>query len=477
MPNVTITVGTEKRFALPKHQFMQLMEPLGSTDGSVDASWNFETDDWMEAFIAASKDLGPTMIRWPGGCLSSYYHWREGIGPFEKRPLMHNILWGGMETNRVGTHEYIDYCRRIGADPLIGINFESDGRENWATFRGLDRRGTLDETLQWIDYCNNPGNSERKANGAEAPFDVRFWQIGNETSYDPNGFDVETASARTKVFAQAIKGADRDLKLLGWGCSGWAPRMLEVAGEHLDYIAFHHHFSSGIDNNPLSWTDYLKDPEVTWTHLLHGYKSTEKRIAEMREQVSGHDVKLAMTESHFGTGGRNRSEVLATWAAGVAYARVLNVHERNGDLLEIATLADFVGTRWSTSAIIVEYPYRISYLMPVARIMSMFRKGRGTHELDANSSSEALDVTASVDGSKIYLHVVNTRFADPVTATFDLGGKSAKSGVARTLALDPMFHFNRMNVDEAKPTESKITDPRAPWTFPAASVTVVELEV
>ena len=72
---------------------------------------------------------------------------------------------------------------------------------------------------------------------------MRLWQIGNETSYDRNGFDCETAAKRTVEFARAMRKEDPAIQLIGWGDSGWAKRMLEIAGEHLQYLAFHHMFN------------------------------------------------------------------------------------------------------------------------------------------------------------------------------------------------------------------------------------------
>ena len=71
-----------------------------------------------------TKELAPTLLRW-GGCFCSYYRWKEGVGPRNRRPPMVNLLGGGIDNNQVGTHEFVDFCRRTGADPLIVVNFEA----------------------------------------------------------------------------------------------------------------------------------------------------------------------------------------------------------------------------------------------------------------------------------------------------------------------------------------------------------------
>src|SRR5215471_3158552 len=101
-----IVLDPTPQFEISPHLYMQFMEPLGVTDRSVEAAWDYNRDDWRQDFVETTKDLAPGMMRF-GGLFSRYYKWREGVGPPEKRPLMRNYVWGGKETNRVGTHEFV----------------------------------------------------------------------------------------------------------------------------------------------------------------------------------------------------------------------------------------------------------------------------------------------------------------------------------------------------------------------------------
>jgi alpha-L-arabinofuranosidase len=481
-----LTVDPRPTFDLSPYLFMQFMEPLGLADGSVEAAWDFLHDRWREDLVEVTRELAPTLIRWPGGCFASYYRWKEGVGPRSRRKPMLNLCWGGTETNQVGTHEYIDFCRRVGADSLTVVNFESDGRKQWAhPSKGGVRSGSPREAAAWVDYCNNAKSPLRRRHGAREPFNVRLWQIGNETSYDPNGYDAETAARRTVAFARAMRRADPDIKLIGWGEwrreTGGTRRMLEVAGEHLQYLAFHHGIRSTLPDSPLEWDEYRKDPARTWEHLMSAYRSTEEKLGRMREEVAGFPVTLALTESHFSAPGRHRSEVLASWGAGVAYARVLNVHIRNGDLLKIATMADFCGTSWMTNAVMI--PRGGAYMMPVARVMALARRHIGTKALTVLDAPPNLDVTASRKGKRIYLYVVNTSATEAVEAHLAVPGMSITSGRAFQIADDPMRQIDQRNPDLFSPTEHQLParasqgTTGALWTFPPASVTAVELEV
>ena len=474
-----LSVDPKGLFDLSPYLYMQFMEPLGTTDGSVEAGWDFERQCWREDLVEAASELAPSLLRW-GGCFSSYYRWKEGVGPRSRRRPMLNLCWGGVETNQVGTHEFVEFCKRIGADPLVSVNFESDGRKQWAQPAGGGVRSAGPaEAAAWVDYCNNPSNALRRRNDVDEPFGVRLWQIGNETSYDPNGYDCKTAARRTVAFARAMRKADPDISIIGWGDSGWARRMLEVAGEELQYIAFHHHFDSGLENSPLEGTEYRKDPELTWRHLMNAYKSTEERIRQMRDEVSGSGIGLALTESHFGLRGRNRCDVLSTWAAGAACARILNVHARNGDVLKIATLADFCGTRWMTNAVMIPTPRRrrnVCYLMPVARVMALYRKHTGEKAIAVTAAPAELDVAASRTGKRVFLHVVNTSRNKGVRCRLQVDGMRIVSGKAFEIADDPEREIDGTPPDLFSPKEREVSA-QSDWVFPEASVTAVELVV
>ncbi len=129
-------------------------------------------------------------------------------GPRDKRPAMLNLLWGGIESNQVGTGEFVELCRLAGAEPLICVNFESDGRQQYVKVKDSVRTADAREAAEWVAYCNDPDHRDRKAHGRAAPWNVRHWQIGNETSYDKNGFDLETAARKTVEFARAMRAAD-----------------------------------------------------------------------------------------------------------------------------------------------------------------------------------------------------------------------------------------------------------------------------
>lgn len=120
------------------------------------------------------RELQPPVIRWPGGCFAETYNWRDGIGPREQRPVTVNWWYmndGRYESNQVGTHEFMDFCKLVGAEPYFALNATAT---------------TVLEGRNWIEYCNMPQGTttlakEREKNGSPEPFNVKYWGLGNES--------------------------------------------------------------------------------------------------------------------------------------------------------------------------------------------------------------------------------------------------------------------------------------------------------
>jgi alpha-L-arabinofuranosidase len=474
-----IQVDPAPLFELSPYLYMQFMEPLGATDGSVEAAWDHARDQWRDDVLEVTRDLAPPMMRW-GGIFADFYRWREGVGPRDKRPSMLNLLWGGIESNQVGTGEFVELCRHVGAKPLICVNFESDGRTQYMKVRNSVRTADAPEAAAWVAYCNDPDNRERKDHGRAAPLDVRHWQIGNETSYDANGFNLETAARKTVEFAKAMRAADPAIQLIAWGDSGWAARMAEVAGEHVQYLAFHHMFDPDSPQRPvLRGERYRRDPDATWEQLMSAWTLTDAKIRTVRDSLGTRSIPLAMTECHFVIPGRDRGDVLASWAAGVSYARILNNHQRHGDVLKIATAADFCGTRWQNNAVIIPTPKgnNRAYLQPVARVMRLYRHHIGSHAIKVGSHPDGLDVVASRRGDTAYLHVANTQRTRSVTATIQIAGLIVRSGRVFEIAEDPTVEVSYLNDAEVMRPREKPFATDSVWEFPAASVSALELQI
>src|SRR5262249_25120768 len=172
-PSARIKIDIERQSgAVDPHLFGNFSEHLGRMiyggiyeEGSPLSDANGYRKDVMEVV----KNLGVSILRWPGGNFSSGYNWTDGIGPKDQRPVRLDLAWNDLESNRFGTDEFLRYCELIGSEPMVGI------KAGWET---------TDEARHWVEYCNESRHTywadQRRKNGREEPYKVKYWALGNE---------------------------------------------------------------------------------------------------------------------------------------------------------------------------------------------------------------------------------------------------------------------------------------------------------
>lgn len=461
---------------------MQFMEPLGVSDASVEAAWDYNRDDWRRDFVETTHDLAPGVLRF-GGLFSRYYKWREGVGPAERRPWMRNYVWGGKETNRVGTHEFVDLCRRVGAEPLYCVNFLSDGEKRYAATREGNRTGDATEAAEWVAYANDPDHAERKAHGATQPYGIKLWQLGNETSYGGTStFSKDQAIAATIAFAKAMKERDHSIQLIGWGDSGWATDLVERAGEYLDFVAVHMMGQTPLRKETvLRGCRYQAEPEQAWAELMEMIgERVEKKLVALEEALAAvkSNAGIAITEGHLSLAPHNSNAILTEWLTGVYHARALNLYQRHGGRVKIATAADFNGTRWTTNALIHQVPGGVSYLLPAGAVARLFKRHNGAQAVAVQSVPSDLDLAASRTGNKFFIHAANLNYARSSEVSLGVNGFAITGGrVFEISPENPRQEISPLNPDVFNPLEVPlpVSNP-VKWRFPARSVTAIELD-
>ena len=126
-------------------------------------------DGFRKDVLEAARGMHVSVLRWPGGNFSSGYNWKDGIGPKDARPRRWDTAWQEEESNRFGTDEFIEYCRKLGAEPYICVNMGT---------------GTMQDAADWVEYCNATTDTYwanlRKKNGHAEPYNVKYWALGNE---------------------------------------------------------------------------------------------------------------------------------------------------------------------------------------------------------------------------------------------------------------------------------------------------------
>jgi alpha-N-arabinofuranosidase len=171
--------------------------------------------------LAALKELQVPIVRWPGGCYVSGYHWKDGVGP-ERRPT-DDMAWGVRDPHTFGTDEFVHYCRKAGWEPYICNNAGN---------------GTIEEMQDWVRYCNCNEDDPRRR--------VRIWSIGNENwgAHEIGHKPIKEWAPFVRKAAMAMKAVDPDIILTAAAIPTreWLTPLLEEAGEYLDYISIHRYW-------------------------------------------------------------------------------------------------------------------------------------------------------------------------------------------------------------------------------------------
>lgn len=207
-----------------------------------------DSDGYRKDVMEATKNLGVTLIRWPGGNFVSGYRWKDGIGPKDQRPPRPDHAWGSLESNRFGTDEFLRYCEKLGVEPYICIN------------AGL---GSIDDARDWVEYTNESRDTywarERRKNGRDKPYGVKVWGLGNEIDgpWQLGHKNAEDYATFALEAAKAMRRADESIQLIASGSSHfnaqndwvvWNRTVLERLKNEIDYISLHTYIGNR-DNN------------------------------------------------------------------------------------------------------------------------------------------------------------------------------------------------------------------------------------
>jgi alpha-L-arabinofuranosidase len=189
------------------------------------------------------KELGPTIMRYPGGNFVSGYNWEDGVGPVKDRPTRLDLAWFTTEPNTFGTNEFVDWCRATKVDPMLAVNL---GTRDGDAARNL------------VEYCNHPSGTHlsdlRRKHGWEKPHGIKFWCLGNEMD-GPWQMEYKTATEYGRVAKEAAKmmrWIDPTIELASCGSSGrnmqtygkWEDEVLEHTFEQVEYISLHTYFNN-----------------------------------------------------------------------------------------------------------------------------------------------------------------------------------------------------------------------------------------
>lgn len=437
--------------------------------------------------VAALKEIGVPVVRWPGGCFADEYHWREGIGPQAKRPVKINTHWGGVtEPNSVGTHEFMELMSQLGAEPYIAGNVGD---------------GTPREMAEWVEYMTAPAGSlanERAANGHKAPWAVPYFGVGNELWGCGGNMRAEFAADETRRYATFIK-APAGTKILKIASGAnvddytWTETMMRVAGEQVDGLSLHYYTIPGGWPPKASAVDF---DETGWAETLSEANRMDELIKRHSAIMDRYDPKkrvfLAVDEWgtwYAGDPGTNPGFLRQqnSLRDALVAAIHLNIFARHADRVRMSAIAQMVNVlqamiltddakmvRTPTYWVFAMYkPYMDATVLPIDIASPGY--GAGKWSMPAVSGSAVRD-----KAGKVHVGLAN---ADPhraITVEIKLEGVNAATASGRVLTAAQMNAHNDFAAPDAvKPaafSDAHIAGDTLTVTLPAKSVVMLDLQ-
>jgi alpha-N-arabinofuranosidase len=348
-----------------------LLFPADATDG-------FDPD-----VLRMAREMHTPLVRF-GGNFTSAYHWRDGVGPQEKRVNMLNIEWGIPEYNTFGTDEFLRFCDLIGAEPQIALNMGS---------------GTADEAAAWVKYVDDRYGSRHSG---------LLWELGNElwNLSDLGWPTLQQLPGRTLEFSQAVHHVDAGARLIATGGEPdhfheMNAALLTLPAHSFDYLSTH--FVVGTDDTLMknASADFLAQATFALPVELG------RKLRQMQRHIDANpafaqQAHLAFTEWLF-MGGRKGAPNFTNMGGAIAAASFLNMLMKNADIVPIS---DMTG--------IMEF--------------GGISKERG--QVYAAPAYYAFQMYAGADASR------------PVAITSDAGSYSVRNGVSRLPDIDDVPYLD-----------------------------------
>ena len=447
-------------------------------------------DGIRRALVEHVRRLGRVVVRWPGGCFADKYHWRDGIGPREKRPRRFGRWKEVTEPNSFGTHEFMRFCRLCDTEPYLAANVGT---------------GSPEEFQDWVEYCNAPPGStalsdERVANGDREPFGVRLWGVGNESWGCGGNFTPEDYCAAYRRFTEWVPEYGVKLYLVGAGPNGndlnWTRRFFK---KWLDYAraplhGWAAHYYCGTTGHALKFS------EDQWYEMLEKANKMERLItdqwATLGEFDRDHKVKLVVDEwgcwHPAGTeiNPQHLYEQMGCLRDALVAALTLDIFNRHAEKVDMANIAQLVNNLHSL--FLADGDRFVA--TPTFHVFEMYRPHHGGRAV--RMDVQAPEVTfqaggkerqlfriagsASVKEKELTLTLVHAHVKEPAEIALRLRGGAADSVRQTVLTHEQLNAHNTFEEPDAVVPRTSDVDGRGQelrCVLPPASVTRLDVRL
>ncbi|MBR1640565.1 MAG: alpha-N-arabinofuranosidase [Treponema sp.] len=442
--------------------------------------------DVVEAF----RELEIPNLRWPGGCFADEYHWRDGIGPYEKRKRMINTHWGGVvEDNSFGTHEFLGLCQELGCKPYINGNVGS---------------GTVQEMSEWIEYMTFGGESPmsklREENGHKEPWKVDMFGVGNESWGCGGNMKPEYYADLYRRYQTYVRqyGADKIFKI---ACGpnandyNWTEVLMREDAALMDGLSLHYYSVEPDWNTRPTATEF---DEHGWYNMLAKATYMEELVRRHDEIMTKYDPekRIALVVDEWGTwhkveDGTNpgflyqQNTIRDALVAGIT----LNIFNNHSDRVRVANIAQAVNVLQSPVLTegnkLIKTPTWYTFHMYKPHMDATLLASRvATNQIGPDDARiDAVTASASHKGSCYTVTLTNAELSGSKELSVRLAGlkgkiSSAKAGILSATTMRGCNTFEMPdNVKEEALAVKVVNDKEVQMTLPAMSVVTVNIEI
>lgn len=439
------------------------------------------------------RRLNVPIVRYPGGNFVSGFNWEDSVGPKDQRPSRLDLAWCTTETNEFGLHEFVDWAKKANTEVMYAVN--------------LGTRSPMDAG-NVVEYANHKGGTYwsdlRRKNGAEEPFNIKLWCLGNEmdgpwqTCAKPAAEYGRIANEAAKI----MKWVDPTIETVACGSSGsgmptfgdWELTVLNEAYKNVDYLSLHRYYGNPHNDTPdfLASTMDLDDFIKTVVAICDAVKGKKHEKHQVNLSLDEWNVWYHSNQADENTKKREPwgkalplLEDIYSFEDALLVGLMLITILHNADRVKVACLAQLVNviapimTRKGGGA----WMQTIFYPMMDA---SMYGRGKSLlpimktdkHDTKHYTDVPDVDVAATMDDDgNVTIFAVNRDLSEPIALDCDLRSFGAFTSVTHSvLHHDDMKATNtEENPDVVKPTMVAAPAPGAPVLLPAASWNVIRL--
>ena len=388
--------------------------------------------------LSSLKSLAFTVMRYPGGNFASGYHWLNGVGRRDLRPIVQDLASNSVEPNQFGTDEFMRLSEMMNWTPMITVNMGT---------------GTPEEARNWVEYCNSPVGTQfanlRAQNGHPEPYGVKIWCLGNEMDGHWQIGHVPAAqyAIQAQQAAKLMRKTDPAIELVVCGTSiynlphymDWDRTVLEYVGDEADYISLHRYAGKweGDSADYLAVTNSI-DQQIEEMDAL--CRAVQARARSKKRTYLAFDewnvwYRTQNDESVDGHGKTAQHLVEETYNLedALVVAGFLNSFIRHADVIKIANLAQIVnviaplltsGERLLHQSIY--YPVLLFASRRNGVALRPVVHGPG-YESRLYGFSHCIDSSAILGGEALYLFLINRSLDEAATVETNLAGIQLKS--------------------------------------------------